>query len=84
MGERTDGLASVERRLKRRLGKYNLDLLKAQRPTSQVKAHGGYKIREAATGKIIFGDKGYEFSATIEDIEAWLDEEEAKLYGDKE
>ena len=69
MNFRKDSDASTERRLKRRLGKYNLDLLKAQRPTSQVKAHGGYKIREAATGKIIFGDKGYEFSATIEDIE---------------
>jgi hypothetical protein len=84
MNFRKDSDASTERRLKRRLGKYNLDLLKAQRPTSQVKAHGGYKIREAATGKIIFGDKGYEFSATIEDIEAWLDEEEAKLYGQSE
>lgn len=79
MSVRKDGLASIERRLKRRLGKYMLDLLKAQKPTSQVLAHGGYKLREARTGKIIFGEKGYEFSATLEDIEAWLDEEEAKL-----
>lgn len=81
MSFRKDSDASVERRLKRRLGKYRLDLLKAQRQTPQIKAHGGYKIREAETGKILFGDKGYEFSATIEDIEAWLEEEEAKLYG---
>ncbi len=79
MGARKDGLVSLERRVKRRLGKYMLDLLKAQKPTSQVLAHGGYKLREARTGKIVFGDKGYEFSATLEDIEAWLDEEEAKL-----
>ena len=59
MSFRKDSDQSVERRLKRRLAKYNLDLLKAQRPTPQVKAHGGYKIREAATGKIIFGEKGY-------------------------
>ncbi len=84
MGQRTDGLAASERRVKRRLAKYLLDLLKAQKPTPQVKAHGGYKLRDARTGKIVFGDKGYEFSATLEDIEAWLDEEEAKLYGDKE
>ena len=84
MGQRTDGLAAVERRVKRRLGKYLLDLLKAQKPTPQVKAHGGYKLRDARTGKIVFGDKGYEFSATLEDIEAWLDDEEAKLHGDKE
>ena len=79
MGARKDGLVSLERRVKRRLGKYMLDLLKEQKPTSQVLAHGGYKLREARTGKIVFGDKGYEFSATLEDIEAWLDEEEAKL-----
>ena len=41
-------------------------------------------LRDARSGKIVFGDKGYEFSATLEDIETWLDEEEAKLYGDKE
>jgi hypothetical protein len=82
MSFRKDSDASVERRLKRRLGKYDLDLLKAQRPSPQVRAHGGYKIREAETGKIIFGEAGYEFSATIEDIEAWLDAEEARLYGE--
>ncbi len=84
MNFRKDSDASVERRLKRRLGKYLLDLLKAQKPTPQVKAHGGYKLRDARTGKIVFGEKGYEFSATLEDIEAWLDEEEAKLYADKQ
>ena len=84
MNFRKDSDASVERRLKRRLGKYLLDLLKAQKPTPQVKAHGGYKLRDARTGKIVFGDKGYEFSATLEDIEAWLDEEEAKLHADKQ
>ena len=84
MSFRKDSDHSVERRLKRRLAKYNLDLLKAQRPTPQVKAHGGYKLRDARSGKIVFGEKGYEFSATLEDIEAWLDEEEAKLYGTKE
>jgi len=84
MSFRKDSDQSVERRLKRRMGKYNLDLLKAQRPSPQVKAHGGYKVREAATGKIIFGEQGYAFSATIEDIENWLDEEEARLYGSEE
>jgi hypothetical protein len=84
MSFRKDSDQSVERRVKRRLAKYLLDLLKAQRPTPQVKAHGGYKLRDARSGKIVFGEKGYEFSATLEDIEAWLDEEEAKLRGTKE
>lgn len=84
MNFRKDSDQSAERRTKRRLAKYLVDLLKAQKPSSQVKAHGGYKLRDARTGKIIFGDKGYEFSATLEDIEAWLDEEEARLHGQKE
>lgn len=84
MSFRKDSDQSVERRVKRRLAKYLLDLLKAQRPTPQVKAHGGYKLRDARSGKIVFGEKGYEFSATLEDIEVWLDEEEAKLHGTKE
>lgn len=84
MNFRKDSDQSAERRTKRRLAKYLVDLLKAQKPSSQVKAHGGYKLRDARTGKVIFGDKGYEFSATLEDIEAWLDEEEAKLHGQKE
>jgi hypothetical protein len=84
MNFRKDSDQSVERRIKRRLGKYLVDLLKAQKPTPQVKAHGGYKLRDARSGKIIFGDKGYEFSATLDDIEAWLDEEEAKLRAKEE
>ena len=83
MNFRKDSVQSAERRTKRR-AKYLVDLLKAQKPSPQVKAHGGYKLRDARSGKIIFGDKGYEFSATLEDIEAWIDEEEAKLHGTKE
>ncbi|RYE11418.1 MAG: hypothetical protein EOP22_00745 [Hyphomicrobiales bacterium] len=79
MSMRKDGLASQERRVKRRLAKYLVDLLKAQKPTAQVKAHGGYKLRDARSSKIVFGEEGYEFSATLEDIENWLDVEEAKL-----
>ena len=44
----------------------------------------GLSLRDARSGKIVFGDKGYEFSATLDDIEAWLDEEEAKLHGEKQ
>ena len=84
MNFRKDSVQSAERRTKRRLAKYLVDLLKAQKPSPQVKAHGGYKLRDARSGKIIFGDKGYEFSATLEDIEAWIDAEEAKLHGTKE
>ena len=77
MSSRKNADASVLRVIKRRLGRFNIDLLAAQKPDAKVVAHGGYKLRDAATGKIVFGDKGYEFSATLDDVEAWLDEQEA-------
>lgn len=73
MSSRRDTLVATERRLKRRLGRHNLDLLKPQRPSAKVLEHGGYKLRDAASGKVVFGDAGYEFSADLDDIEAWLD-----------
>ena len=73
MSSRRHTLAATERRMKRQLGKHHLDLLKAQKPTPKVLEHGGYKLRDAATGKIVFGEKSYEFSASLEDVEAYLD-----------
>jgi len=73
MNFRHDSLNSIERRIKRRLGRHNYDLLKAQKLTPKIEQHGGYKIRDAASGKVIFGDTGYEFSADLDDIDAWLD-----------
>ena len=73
MSSRKNHLVSQERVTKRLLGRHNLDLLKPQKLTPRIIEHGGYKVRDAATGKILFGEKGYEFSATLEDIEAWLE-----------
>lgn len=79
MGMRKEGEASIERRLKRRLARFNLDMLKPQRtPDPRVKAHGGYKLRDAATGAIIFGETPYPFSKTLEEIEAWIDAREER------
>jgi hypothetical protein len=72
MSSRRDHLASRERQIKRLLGRRNYDLLKPQKLNAKIEAHGGYKVRDAATGSIVFGEQGYEFSATLEDIEAWL------------
>jgi hypothetical protein len=77
MSSRRDTLAATERRIKRRLGKHNLDLLKAQKPTPKVLAQGGYKLRDAETGQIVFGETSYEFSASLEDVEAYLDQLDA-------
>ena len=84
MNFRKDSTQSAERRTKRRLAKYLIDLLKAQKPTPQVKAHGGYKLRDARSGKIVFGDMGLVFCAWVVVFEAWLDEEEAKLHAQKD
>jgi hypothetical protein len=73
MNFRHDSLNSTERRVKRRLARHNYDLLKAQKLTPKIQQHGGYKIRDAASGDVIFGEAGYEFSADLDDIETWLD-----------
>lgn len=73
MSSRKNQLASQERITRRLLGRHNYDLLKPARLTPRIIEHGGYKVRDAATGEIVFGENKYEFSATLEDIEAWLE-----------
>jgi len=73
MSSRKNHLASQERVTRRLLGRHNLDLLKPVKLTPKIIEHGGYKVRDAATGKVLFGEKGYEFSATLEAIETWLE-----------
>jgi hypothetical protein len=73
MSSRRNAAASVERLVKRRLGRHTYALLKPQRLTPKILEHGGYKVRDAATGKVVFGATGYEFSADLDDIESWLD-----------
>ena len=73
MSSRKKHVVSQERITKRLLGRHNLDLLKPLKLTSKIMEHGGYKVRDAATGKIVFGEARYEFSATLDEIEAWLE-----------
>ena len=73
MSSRKKHVVSQERITKRLLGRHNLDLLKPLKLTSKIVEHGGYKVRDAATGKIVFGEAKYEFSATLDEIEAWLE-----------
>jgi hypothetical protein len=73
MSSRKKHLVSQERITKRLLGRRNYDLLKPLKLTPKIVEHGGYKVRDAGTGKVIFGEDKYEFSATLDDIEAWLE-----------
>jgi hypothetical protein len=63
---------SLERRVKRLGRRYGVSLMKCQRPLGKVAQHGGYMLRDDDTRKIVFGDSGYEFSATLEEIEDFL------------
>lgn len=71
---RKDALPSVERRVRRVATRYGLHLMKAQKPDKRVLAHGGYMLRDGETMQIVFGDKEYLFSASLEEIETWLEE----------
>lgn len=64
---------SRERRIKRVCVRHGLHLMTARKPDKQVLAHGGYMLRDAETMTIVLGDRGYLFSADLDDVEAYLD-----------
>jgi hypothetical protein len=64
---------SQERRVKRLGRRYGVSLMKCEKPIGKVLAHGGYMLRDDDTRKIVMGDKGYEFSATLDEIETFLE-----------
>lgn len=72
---RKEAINSRERRAKRLAIRYNLHVMTCQKPDKRVLAHGGYMLRDGETMKIVFGDKDYPFSASLDEIEAWLDEQ---------
>jgi hypothetical protein len=71
---RKEATPSRERRAKRLAIRYNLHVMTCQKPDKRVLAHGGYMLRDGETMTIVFGDKDYPFSASLDEIEAWLDE----------
>jgi hypothetical protein len=70
---RKEAITSRERRAKRLAIRYNLHIMTCQKPDKRVLAHGGYMLRDGDTMKIVFGEKDYPFSASLDEIEAWLD-----------
>jgi hypothetical protein len=68
--------ASRMRRLKRIAGRHGLTILTAEKIKVLGQA-GGHAIREDATFKVIFGDVPKPFSASLEDIEGYLEKLEA-------
>lgn len=68
--------ASKMRRLKRIAGRHGLTILTAEKLTAKM-GKGGHAIRENESFKVVFGDKPLPFSATFEEIEAYVEKLEA-------
>ena len=70
---RANSLAAVERRVRRLAQRRGLSLLIAQKRNAKIEAHGGYMLRDDETLAIVFGNKSYEYSADLDEIEAYLE-----------
>ncbi|MFK4811174.1 hypothetical protein N8A98_20560 [Devosia neptuniae] len=64
------------RRLKRTAGRYGLTILTAEKLTAK-QGKGGHAIRDDESFKVIYGHMPLPFSATLEDIESYLEKLEA-------
>jgi hypothetical protein len=73
MGQGKHAVVSQERRVKRLGYRYGVLLMKCAKPFGKVGEHGGYMLRDEETRKIVFGNTGYEFSATLDEVEAFLE-----------
>jgi len=72
MSSRAHTDAAVERRVRRLAQRKGLSLLFAKKRNAKIDAHGGFMLRSDETMEIVFGNKGYEYSADIDEIEAFL------------
>lgn len=72
-GASRDHVRSHERRVKRLARRYGVSVMTCEKPIGKVLVHGGYMLREDETRKILFGNKGYDFSATLDEVEAFLE-----------
>jgi hypothetical protein len=68
--------ASRMRRLKRTAGRYGLTILTAEKLTAK-QGKGGHALRDDASFKVVYGHSPLPFTATLEDIEAYLEKLEA-------
>ena len=83
MSSRAHTLAAIERRV-RRLGRpFGVSLLVAQKRNPKIEAHGGYMLRDDDTFEIVFGNKGYEFSASLEEVEEFLLESRGAMQAER-
>lgn len=72
MSSRAHNVAAIERRIRRIAQRRGLSLLIAKKRNPKIDTHGGYMLRDDESFAIVFGDTNYEFSADLDEIEAWL------------
>jgi len=72
MSSRAHTQTAQERRIRRLARPFGVSLLVAQKRNAKIDAHGGYMLRDDDTFEIVFGNKSYEFSASLEEVEAFL------------
>ncbi len=83
MSSRAHTQTAMERRV-RRLGRpFGVSLLVAQKLNPKIEAHGGYMVRDDETFEIVFGNAGYDFSATLEEVEAFLSESREAMHAER-
>jgi len=75
MSSRAHTQTALERRIRRLARRRGWSLLVAQKTNPQILAHGGYMLRDDETSVIVFGNLRYDFSADLEEIEAFLSPE---------
>ena len=83
MSSRANTLAAIERRVRRMGRPFGVSLLVAQKRNPKIDAHGGYMLRDDDTFEIVFGNAGYEFSATLEEVEAFLEESRTAMHAER-
>lgn len=78
MSSRAHTQTAVERRLRRLAQRRGWSLLVAQKRNARIDAHGGYMLRDDETLDIVYGNKSYDFSASLDEIESFLEGVEAE------
>ena len=61
-----------ENRVRRMAERQGLKVVKSRRKDPRGIGYGKYKVLDATTMKPVFGSKPDEYSATLDEVEAWL------------
>ncbi|MDB5622936.1 MAG: hypothetical protein JWR39_1499 [Devosia sp.] len=73
---RRDFDASIMRRLRRVAGRHGLTILTAEKLTAKM-GKGGHALRNDESFAVVYGHDPLPFTATLADIEAYLDKLDA-------